>query len=198
MTVHSRINRGMAVAAWGLLLVLGTLIALGSTLQGVVAITIGVAWLAYATYAVMWAPALVVDQHGSEIRNPIRTIRIDWDALIHVDTKYALTLHTPGRSWSVWCAPQASALVARRKARRARDERDPRDPRSPLDEGVRLGDIPGTESGDAAALVRARWAALADGRADAEAIAIPVTVHGGRIAALVAGPLLVATVPLLL
>ncbi|MCH1882593.1 PH domain-containing protein [Agrococcus sp. ARC_14] len=198
MTLHSRVNRGVAIACWALLVVLGGLLALQSQLQGVVATIIVAAWLAYAAYVAMWAPALVVDAHGSEIRNPLRTIRVAWDALIHVDTKFALTLFTPGRSWSVWCAPQASALIARRKARRFRDDRDPRDPRSPLDAGMRIGDLPGTESGDAAALVRDRWDRLANGSADAEAIAVPVTVHWGRVAALIAGPVLAATVPLLL
>ena len=197
VTVHSRVNRAVAVAGWALLAVLGGLLALQAELRGVVATAIVVAWLAYAAHVFLWAPALVVDDRGSEIRNPLRTVTVAWAALIHVDTKYSLTLFTPGRSWSVWCAPQASGLVARRKARRVRDDRDPRDPRNPLDAGMRIGDLPGTESGDAAALVRERWAATPQG-GDAEATEVPVTVHWGRIGVLVAAPVLAATVPLLL
>ncbi|GEK78930.1 PH domain-containing protein [Agrococcus baldri] len=187
----------MAIACWALLVLLGAVLALQSELRGVVATAIVVAWLSYAAYVAMWAPALLVDDRGSEIRNPIRTTFVPWDALIHVDTKYSLTLYTPGRSWPVWCAPQASALVARRKAKRIREDRDPRDPRNPLDAGVRIGDLPGTESGDAAALVRDRWERSKRG-ADADGVPVPVTLHWGRVAALIAGPVLAATVPLLL
>lgn len=198
VTVHSRVNRGIAIASWALLAVLGVLLALQSQLQGVVATTIVVAWLAYAAYTCLWAPSLVVDDRGNEIKNPLRTVFVTWQALIHVDTKYSLTLHTPGRAWPVWCAPQASALVARRAAKRVRDDRDPRDPRNPLDAGIPIGDIPGTESGDAARLVRTRWERRTGRDVDAESVAVPVTVHWGRVAALVAGPVLAATVPLLL
>lgn len=198
VTIHSRVNRGLAVAAWALLAVVGGLIAMQAEPRGAIAVAIVVVWLAYAAFAVLWAPALEVHDRGAEIRNPIRTIRVSWDALIHVDTKYSLTLHTPGARWPVWCAPQASALVARRKARRIRDDRDARDPRNPLDAGMRIGDLPGTESGDAAALVRARWDARDRTGADAETIPVPVRVHWARIAALVAGPVLTVTVPLLL
>ncbi|SFS15333.1 PH domain-containing protein [Agrococcus baldri] len=198
MTVHSRVNRGFAIASWALLAVLGVLLALQSQLQGVVATAIVVAWLAYAAYAGLWAPALEVGARGAQIRNPLRTISVSWDALIHVDTKYSLTLHTPGRAWPVWCAPQASALAARRAAKRVRDDRDPRDPRSALDSGIPVGDLPGTESGDAAALVRQRWEQRPASRVDADDVAVPVTVHWGRVAALVGGPVLAATVPLLL
>jgi hypothetical protein len=198
VTVHSRVNRGIAIASWALLAVLGVLLALQSQLQGVVAAAIVVAWLAYAAYAGLWAPTLRVDARSAQIHNPLRTISVSWDALIHVDTKYSLTLHTPGRAWPVWCAPQASALVARRAAKRVRDDRDPRDPRNALDSGIPIGDLPGTESGDAAALVRQRWEQRPASGLDADDVAVPVTVHWGRAAALVGGPVLAATVPLLL
>lgn len=196
VTVHSRVNRGVGLACWTLLAVLGALVALGSEPRGAVAAVILALWLGYAVLVFLWSPALVVDDRGARIRNPLRTIDVAWDALIHVDTKYALTLFTPGRSWPVWVAPQPGALAARRAARRARDD-DRTAPRSPLDVGVRVGDLPGTESGDAAALVRRRWAERADRSADADAIAVPVTQHWARSAALVLGPVLAATAPLL-
>lgn len=198
VTVHSRVNRGMAIAAWALLAVLGALIALGSGAQGVVAVALGVAWLAYAVHVFLWAPSLTVDDRGNEIRNPLRTVAVPWASLIHVDTQYALTLHTPGARWPVWCAPQASALVARTKARRAREDRDERDPRNPLDAGMRVGDLPGTESGDAAALVRRRWAEHRTGDTEARDAAVSARFHGGRVAALIIGPVLASVAPLLL
>lgn len=196
VTIHSRVNRGAAIACWALIAAIGGLLVLQSEPRGAVAAAIVALWLGYAVLVFLWAPALVVDDRASRIRNPLRTIEIVWDALIHVDTKYALTLFTPGRSWPVWVAPQPGALAARRAARRSRDE-DRSAPRSPLDTGVRVGDLPGTESGDAAALVRRRWAERADRSADADAIAVPVTVHWARAAALVLGPVLASTVPLL-
>lgn len=181
-----------------MLAVLGTLMALGSSLQGVVAVAIGVAWLAYAVHVFLWGPSLTVDDRGSEIHNPLRTVSVAWEALIHVDTHYALTLHTPAAKWPVWCAPQASALVARSKARRAREDRDDRDPRNPLDAGVRIGDLRGTESGDAAALVRQRWAEHRSGDIDAGDVAVPTSIRRGRVAALIIGPVLASVAPLLL
>lgn len=198
MTVHSRVNRGIAIALWALIAVLAVLMVLDADARGITAVVLLAAWLAYAVHLVMWAPSLRVDATGSEIRNPIRTIAIAWDALIHVDTKYSLTLYTPGKQWPVWCAPQASAIVARRKARRVREDRDPRDPRNPLDAGVRIGDLPGTESGDAAALVRERWAQRPASDRDADDVAVPVTVHWLRVALLVLGPVAALSVPLLL
>lgn len=196
MTIHSRVNRGTAIACWALIAVIAALLVLQSEPRGAVAAVIVGLWLGYAVLVLLWSPALVVDDRGARIRNPLRSIEVAWDALIHVDTKYALTLFTPGRRWPVWVAPQPGALAARRAARRSRDE-DRSAPRSPLDTGVRVGDLPGTESGDAAALVRQRWAKHADRSADADAIAVPVTVHWARVAALVLGPVLAATVPLL-
>ncbi|MGM1029485.1 MAG: PH domain-containing protein [Actinomycetota bacterium] len=196
VTIHSRVNRGTAIACWALLVVIGALLVLQSEPRGAVAAVIVALWLGFAVLVFLWSPSLVIDDRRSRIRNPLRTIEVAWEALIHVDTKYALTLFTPGRSWPVWVAPQPGAFAARRAARRARDD-DHSAPRSPLDTGVRVGDLPGTESGDAAALVRQRWERHTDRSADAEAIAVPVTVHWARAAALVLGPVLAATVPLL-
>ena len=39
------------------------------------------------------------------MRQRHRTVHIPWEALIHVDTKYALTLYTPGHKYPVWAAP---------------------------------------------------------------------------------------------
>lgn len=193
MTVHSRVNRGLAISCWVLTAALGTSIALSSESRGAVAALILVAWLAYAIHMLLWAPSMRVGGEGVQVRNPFRSVDVPWEALIHVSTKLSLTLHTPGRRWPVWCAPQAGALLARRAARRQRDDRDPE---SPLDVGVPVGDLRGTESGDAAALVRERWAAHGtDG--DAEAATVTVAVRWPRIALLVLGPLLASVVPLL-
>lgn len=188
----------MAVGFWVLLAAIGAMVALQAGPRGVMATVILVVWLAYAVYIGMWAPSLTVDEHGCRIENPMRTITVAWDALIHVETKFALTLFTAGHRWEVWCAPQAGALLAMRKARRLREDRDVRDPRNPLDVGLPIGDLPGTESGDAAALVRERWAAHRSSDVDPDTVPVPVTTHWARAAALVAGPLLAVTVPRLL
>lgn len=127
-------------------------------------------WIGASAFAVLWAPRLSVDDDAVIVRNVTRTIDIPWEALIHVDTKYALSLHTPGRAISVWVAPAPGSITVLRLARR--------DSRSTSDKTLttRPGDLPGTDSGDAAALVRTRWESLKSRNAIVTSIADEVHV----------------------
>ena len=135
-------------------------------------------------WEVLWRPTLHVNDEAVTIRNPLRTIVVPWAALVHVDTKFALTLYTRGRKFAVFCAPAPGRSLttgARRKTT---------DPVPWLNGEPRPGDLPGSESGDAAQLVRSRWDqlkrnGLIDGGLAAET---PVTVvwSWGRGAVLVA------------
>lgn len=101
----------------------------------------------------LWLPRLLVSDAEITVRNVLRTVSIPWDALVHVDTKYSLSLHVPGRAVSVFAAPAPGTVAASRLARRsAREGRSVDAPRP--------GDLAGTDSGDAAALVRERWEEL--------------------------------------
>ncbi|WP_087874366.1 PH domain-containing protein [Arthrobacter globiformis] len=132
--------------------------------------------IAYLGWLLFWRPAVVIHDAGVTIENPFRAIMVPWPALVQVDTRYALTLITPGRSYGAWAAP-APGIWGGRNAR-------PEDlrglPSSTYGPGnsVRPGDLKTTDSGQAAQLVRARWEQLVEaGLVDAGAAeTTPVTV----------------------
>lgn len=150
----SRFNRILCVLVWVLCAVLavGALTTTDSASRHWFLVPI--AWIGVCAFTVLWAPRLSVDDDVVTVRNVTRTITVPWSALIHVDTKYALALYTPGRTFSVWAAPAPGSVTVLRLARR--------DPRSVSDSSVttRPGDLPGTDSGNAAAIVRSRWESL--------------------------------------
>ena len=149
----SRFNRGICIAIWAVLLVFAVsavwLPGGAERFAGLVPL----AALAALAYVALWLPNLRVSDEGITVRNVLRTVSIPWEALVHVDTKYALTLNVPGRAVPVFVAPAPGTVTASRLARRSR-----REGRSL--EAPRPGDLVGTDSGDAAALVRERWAEL--------------------------------------
>jgi hypothetical protein len=118
------------------------------------------ALMAYVGWALFWRPAVVVSDAGVELVNPVRRIGVPWDALAYVDTKYALTLGTGQGRFTAWAAPAPGALGARR----ARPEHLTGLPESSYgpEHSVRPGDLASTVSGQAAILVRRRWASLVD------------------------------------
>ncbi|MDJ0350167.1 PH domain-containing protein [Cryobacterium sp. PH29-G1] len=105
-------------------------------------------------WEMLWRPTLQVDDQAVTIRNPLRTIVVPWAALVHVDTKFALTLYTPGRKFAVYCAPAPGRSLTSAGRRKTTD------PVPYLTGAPRPGDLPSSESGEAAHLVRARWDAL--------------------------------------
>ncbi|MCU1583360.1 MAG: hypothetical protein QOD27_2229 [Microbacteriaceae bacterium] len=172
--IHSRFNRILAVVIW----VISALLAAATLVNGTtvrlsdLAPAVLVALLAWEA---LWRPFVQVDDDGVTLGNVLRTITVPWAALVHVDTKFALTLYTPGRHYAAWAAPAPGRGASNRAARAQGISR----PRAPMvgqpmvdleagsssvlgDQGSRPGDLPGTESGDAAYLVRSRWTALRD------------------------------------
>lgn len=131
-------------------------------------------WLglvAVLCWACFWRPRVEVDDAGVTLVNVTRTVVIPWPALQDVDTQWALRLSTAYGRYSAWAAP-APGLRSAVTSRRLVDVDDPRvlgSPRTPWrgDGGVRPGDLPATGSGEAAAMVRRRWAKLSeDGHLD--------------------------------
>src|SRR5918998_1311301 len=53
--------------------------------------------LMVVVWALFWAPELRVEEHAVTVRNVLRTFSVPWTAIERIDTKYALTLYTPGR-----------------------------------------------------------------------------------------------------
>ncbi|TFC79378.1 PH domain-containing protein [Cryobacterium sp. TMS1-20-1] len=123
-------------------------------------------------WEVLWRPDLRVSDTAVTIRNPLRTIVVPWAALVHVDTKFALTLYTPGKKFAVFCAPAPGRSLTSAGRRKTTD------PVPYVSGSPRPGDLPGSESGEAAQLVRSRWDALQkSGRVDGGLAAqTPVTV----------------------
>jgi hypothetical protein len=77
-----------------------------------------------------------------------------------VDTKFALTLYTPGHRYAVWSAPAPGTAST---LRATRNETKGRIGRPSVEDSVRRpGDLLSTESGQAAEVVRRRWAQLQD------------------------------------
>ncbi|ARC56299.1 hypothetical protein AS850_04315 [Frondihabitans sp. 762G35] len=164
----SRFNRILAVLIWALVvfMVVATIVgAPGSLLSALLA----GATIALLDWIALWRPRVDVVDEGVVLQNLVRRITVPWEALIHVDTKYALTLHTPGRKYAAWAAPapgRTGAAVAKRQARTDVA------PRSAVGGTAAPGDLLTTESGAAAELVRERWEHLREsgglelGRAD--------------------------------
>lgn len=193
----SRFNRVLAVLIWAACAVLGVGL-LVSVHDLRLLYLVPVALFALIGWALLWRPRLLVDDEGVTAVNVSRTVGVPWAALIHVDTKYALTLYTPGHRYPVWSAPApgtASTLRATRNETRGRVGRP-----SVEDSVRRPGDLLSTESGAAAEVVRRRWKQLQDTGAIEPGLAdeTPVTVrwHIATLAAIAV--LVVATVAALL
>ena len=183
----SRFNRVLAVLIWAAAAAL-TIGLLVSVRDARLLYIVPVALFAFIAWAMLWRPLLVVgDDDGLTIVNVTRTIRIPWEALIAVDTKYALTLYTPGHKFPVWSAPAPGTT---RTLRATRSETKGRVGRPGVEDSLRRpGDLLATESGAAAEVVRRRWAALQQsgaveaGRADETPVGI--RWHIGSLVALV-------------
>lgn len=150
------------------------------------------ALLAFTAWATLWHPRVSVGDDGVELRNVTHTVLVPWDAVIEVDTKYSLTVRTPRRVYSAWAAP-APGRYASRNALRTRAMKATADDGDPLRipvGGARTSDLPSTDSGDAAAIVRAEWQRRLDGGliaiGGAETARVAVRVHAATLAALVA------------
>lgn len=140
----------------------GGMTALARTLPWIIAVGTA-AWLVWGR------PKVSIDAEGVTLVNPLRTVRVRWEALINVSTQYTLALHTPRGKYSAWAAPGPGRHVA--GASNAADVRAAA--RSGQRTGpVAIGDLPAAPSGRVAAEVRRRWSALVEadaieaGRAD--------------------------------
>lgn len=110
------------------------------------------ALIAFLAWAALWRPHVAIGPEGVLVRNVTHSVMVPWAALIHVDTRYALTLHTPGHRYVAWSAPAPGRLTAMRVSRTdaGREARL-------VGGDLRPSDMIGTDSGDAAAVIRERW-----------------------------------------
>jgi hypothetical protein len=154
--------------------------------------------LGYLAWWLAWYPAVVVSNDGVALRNPLLTVQVPWNALIMVDTKYALTLVTPEGKFAAWAAP-APGIFGVQRAQPGHVRGLPEVTYGP-GESVRPGDLSNSDSGAAAFHVRSRWAELIDSGAVATGEADTATVTKrpnwpvlGAAAALVAASMLSLT-----
>jgi hypothetical protein len=171
----ARTNKWFAGLAW---LVAGVGLA-GTAVTGGAGSMLGTGPLlliAYLGWLLFWRPSVVVHDAGVRLENPFRSVMVPWAALVHVDTRYALTLVTPSRSYGAWAAP-APGIWGGRNARPEDLRGLPGTTYGPGN-SVRPGDLKSTDSGQAAQLVRTRWQQLVEsGAIDAgNAAATPVTI----------------------
>ena len=147
--------------------------------------------IAFLGWQLFWMPAVVVHDGGVTLENPFRSVLVPWAALVHVDTRFALTLVTAHKSYAAWAAPAPGIWGGRN----AQPGRPPGIAGNHVRSGqsVRPGDLKTTDSGQAARLVRARWQELVESGAlaagDAATTAVKSTyrwVAGGAVVLLLA------------
>lgn len=198
---RSRFNRILAAVFW--VVCAAALVAICLTYAyrptgSVAGLAVGSVVVGVAVFVVLWRPQLTVSDDAIVVRNVLSTVIVPWNALIHVDTKYALTLITPQRKVAVWCAPAPGATAALRASRAQGTQARAWTAASDL----RPGDLAGTESGRAAFLVRSRWNTLREqgrielGNAGNERV--QVQPHIAAITALIVGIAAAALVTILL
>lgn len=155
----ARSNKALAAILWALA-AFGLVVTLAQSGVGGLRFVAPLALMAFAGWALFWRPAVVVSDAGVELINPLRDVGVPWEALAFVDTKYALTLVTGAGRFSAWAAPAPGVMGARH----ARPDNLVGLPASSYGPGqsVRPGDLSHTVSGQAALLVRRRWAALVE------------------------------------
>ncbi len=143
--------------------------------------------IAFLGWQLFWMPAVVVHERGVTLENPFRSVVVPWEALVHVDTRFALTLVTAHKSYAAWAAP-APGIWGGRNAQPEDLRGLPATTYGP-GQSVRPGDLKTTDSGQAARIVRARWQHLVESgelaAGDAAATAVKVTYRWAAAAAVV-------------
>lgn len=151
ITLTSTFNRVAAVLVWVLAAVL-VVTAITSDDARFLFLYPAAGLLTLFGWVGLWRPFVRVTDEGVTVQNVTHSVFVPWEALVHVDTRYALTLHTPAAKYAAWSAP-APGMLGSIRARRNRPNREAR----ASGEHLRAGDLIGTESGDAATVVRERW-----------------------------------------
>jgi hypothetical protein len=156
---RSRFGQVLTVVMIGLAVLVIVLMIVQGTGQYVLRFGWSAVLVAFATWALYWAPSVTVSDGGITVRNVLRTIELPWPAIGAVDTKYALTLITTYGKYTAWAAPapgRHATLSARGDVKHL--------PSSTYVNGtIRPGDDLRTDSGQAALIVRRRWEDLRDG-----------------------------------
>lgn len=184
-TFKPRTNKWFAGLSWAVA-ALGVGVTVVTAGPGALPGTAPLLLLAFFGWQLFWLPSVAVHDAGITLENPFRSIVVPWAALVHVDTRYALTLITADRKYVSWAAP-APGIWGGRHARPEDLRGLPATTYGP-GQSVRPGDLKNTDSGQAAQLVRARWQELVEsGRLASGGDAAParVTYRWAAVAAVV-------------
>jgi hypothetical protein len=148
--IDSRFNRIAAIIVWSLA-ALAVITAVWSSDPRLAWVYAGAPLAALLGWAALWRPSVIVSERGVRVENVSHDVDIPWEALVHVETARALTLHTPSGRFTAWSAPAPGYFTtmmgntrARREARAAGGD-------------ARPSDRMGTDSGNAAVVVRETW-----------------------------------------
>ncbi|GAA4351566.1 PH domain-containing protein [Microbacterium rhizosphaerae] len=192
LVYRSNTNKVISIAGWavlGLAVVAAFLAGRPSAVLGLVPI----ATIALLIWELFWRPAIIVEDDGVTLVNQFHTVVIPWAKIVDVDTKWSMTIVTPERRYRGSAAPAPGAMYRPNLSGAARTGRV-------VDGSISKADAPGTDSGDAATIVRRRLHAMADAGTlpigQAESVSVTTRVHWMSIAVLAA--LLVASIPALL
>jgi len=148
--IDSRFNRVAAVIVWSLA-ALAVITAVWSGDASLLWVYAGAPLAALLGWAGLWRPCVIVSEQGVRIENVSHDVDVPWEALVHVETARALTLHTPSGAFTAWSAPAPGVFTAMMNTARARRE-------ATAAGGVaHPSDRLGTDSGNAAVVVRETW-----------------------------------------
>ncbi len=143
----------------------------------------------FVVWQAFWLPRVIIGDDDVHLINVFRTITIPLDAISRVDTRFALTLFTANGRYVAWAAPAPGRHTAARTT-----ESDAKNlPDSSYRGGtVRAGDVPRTDSGDAATVLRTRLASRVQAPHKATGETVRIRLHVVSLA--LVGVLLVASV----
>jgi hypothetical protein len=105
-----------------------------------------------AAFAMFWLPSVSVAEHEVTVRNVFTTVHVPWPTIQNVDTKYALTLYTSEGKVTAWASPAPN-----RYATASGTAGDARIAAQASGTSPRPGDLPGTQSGAVAYVIRRHW-----------------------------------------
>ena len=74
--------------------------------------------IAFLGWLLFWMPSVVVHDAGVTLENPFRSIEVPWGAMVHVDTRFALTLVMQKRATRPGLRPTPESGVAAMPARK--------------------------------------------------------------------------------
>ena len=190
--IDSRFNRIAAVIVWSLA-ALAVISAVWSADPRLAWVYAGAPLAALLGWGALWRPCVVVSDRGVRVQNVSHDVDVPWEALVHVETARALTLHTPAGAFTAWSAPAPGFFTVMRGNAKARREA------TAAGGDARPSDRIGTDSGNAALVIRETWRSRLDAGQVELGVAdeTPVKRHWHVLILAASGLLTVATIALI-